>query len=202
MSAPVTVYLVRHASNDWLSAGIAGWTSGVHLNGKGQLEARRLADFLAQTPFDRIYTSPLERARQTAEPLAAQLRLQPIVTEAVGEVQFGDWTGKRFAELTTDAQWRQWNQVRSSTRAPRGESMLEVQVRFTGFLHRVQEELPGKTVAVFSHGDPIRAALLFYLGMPLDYVHRIEIDPAAVSVVRVGNEPQVLGVNWRVPAAS
>lgn len=191
-----TFYLIRHGTNDLVGNSIAGWSPGVHLNAEGRHEAETLAEALATIPFTRLICSPLERARETAEPLAGRLGLAVEFSEAIGEIRFGDWTGQRFDHLKPDPQWQVWNHVRSRARAPNGESMVEVQARVTGCLAQVAERSPDQTVAVFSHGDPIRSALMFYLGMPMDFVHRIEISPASVSVVKLGaGQPQVLAVN-------
>jgi probable phosphomutase (TIGR03848 family) len=180
-----TFYLIRHGANDWLPHSIAGWLPGVHLNREGRRQAERLAVDLARIPIQAVYSSPLERAQETAAPIAQKLGLAVRTAEAIGEVRFGDWTGKSIAALEEDPRWRQWNRFRSGTRIPNGETMLEVQARMAAFIQSVCAEAVQSTVAVVSHGDPVRAVLLQYLGMPLDFVHRIEISPASVSVLRV-----------------
>lgn len=196
-----TFYLIRHAANDLLKRGaIAGWQPGVHLNEQGRREAARLADSLESAGMSHLYSSPLERARETAEPLAARLGIEVQTSEAIGEVRFGDWTGKTFVEIEADPRWRAWNESRSTARSPGGETMLEIQARFVGFMGRLSTELPERTVALFSHGDPIRAALLFYLGMPLDFVHRIEVSPASASILKVAeSKARVVCINRTFP---
>lgn len=192
-----TFYLVRHATNDFLKRGaIAGWQPGVHLNDDGRAQAASLAKLLRNEGISHLYSSPLERAQETAAPLASLLGLEIETAEALGEVRFGEWTGKHFSEIAPDRRWRQWNEFRTGARVPGGETMIEIQARFVGFMGRIAEEKPNATVALFSHGDPIRAALMYYLGMPLDFVHRIEVSPASVSIVRVAEcGVQVLCIN-------
>jgi broad specificity phosphatase PhoE len=191
-----TFYLIRHGANDLVGRAIAGWSPGVHLNAEGRRQASELASRLSSVPFGHLFSSPLDRAQETAQPLADRLGLEIQTAEAVGEIQFGDWTGKPFDKLAPDTRWQQWNVFRSLARAPSGESMIEVQARFTGFLASLSREWPGETVAIFSHGDPIRSALMFYLGMPLDFVHRLEISPASISIVTIGpGGPQVVCAN-------
>ena len=182
----MTVYLIRHAANDLIGKAIAGWQQGVHLNAEGQRQASRLADQLKGSGIGRIVSSPLERARETAAPLAGQLGLEIEIAEAIGELRFGEWTGRLFTEIQADPHWKVWNDFRSGARIPGGETMLEAQARFVAFLDQLRTDVPGKTVALFSHGDPIRAVLLYYLGIPLDFVNRIEISPASVSILRLG----------------
>jgi probable phosphoglycerate mutase len=196
-----TFYLIRHAANDFLKRGaIAGWQPGVHLNEQGRREADRLAESLASAGITHLYSSPLERALQTTAPLAASLGLEVQTCDAIGEVQFGEWTGKSFGEIQADPRWRVWNESRSTARIPGGETMLEIQARFVGFMGRLSTELPEGTVALFSHGDPIRAALLYYLGMPLDFVHRIEVSPASVSILKLAESgARVVCINRPLP---
>jgi probable phosphoglycerate mutase len=127
----------------------------------------------------------LDRARETAEPLAEATGLRVETRGAFGEVQSGEWTGKMFAELETDARWRAFHQYRSGIRVPGGELMLEVQTRMVAEILRLREGHPGGTVAVVSHADPIRVAIAFFLGMPLDLYQRIEISPASFTIVQL-----------------
>ena len=122
---------------------------------------------------------------QTAQPLAEAIGVAIEPREGFGEVNPGEWTGKSMDELDLDPRWRLYNQFRSGTRAPGGELMIETQARVVVEMGRLRVEYPNESMAIFTHGDPIKVALMNYLGMPLDFIHRIEIGPAAVSVVRV-----------------
>lgn len=178
-----TFYLIRHGANDWIGKRIAGWTPGVHLNEAGRAQAQALAERLAREPIQQIICSPLERTRETAEPLARKLSLPIQTSEAVGEIRFGDWTGKTMDELTCDPKWKLFNTFRSGTRIPNGELMSEAQARMVTEIERLRYQFPNQGVAICSHGDPIRAALTYFLGMPLDFFQRIEISPTSVSVL-------------------
>jgi broad specificity phosphatase PhoE len=182
-----TIQFIRHGSNDWVGRAIAGWQPNVSLNEAGRQEVVRLAQGLAETPLDRLYSSPLERARETAEPISLRRNLPVAVSEAIGEVRFGDWTGQKLADLELDPKWQQWNVFRSGHRVPNGETMLEIQARFVGFVQQLCRDFPGESIALVSHGDPIRATLLYYLGMPLDFFDRLEIGPASVSTMEIGD---------------
>jgi probable phosphoglycerate mutase len=110
-----------------------GRTPGVCLNEKGRLEAQRLAERFRGVTIDAIYSSPLERALETAETVARTMNLEVNKSPAFDEVDFGEWTGRSFDILSSDERWRRFNSVRSATRIPGGESFLEVQTRvFTG----------------------------------------------------------------------
>jgi probable phosphoglycerate mutase len=191
-----TFYLIRHAANDFLGKAIAGWTPGVHLNDKGKAQAIRLGARLAGSGITAIYSSPLERARETASPIAEKLSLKVEIRDALGEVKFGEWNGKSFDELNRDARWRLFNSYRSGTRAPGGELAVESQARVVAELECIRERHSGETVAVVSHADLIRAALAYYLGMPADLYQRIECRPASFSRLRLAEwGPMILGLN-------
>jgi broad specificity phosphatase PhoE len=180
-------YLIRHGENDLVGRGIAGRRPGTHLNAAGQAQAERLARHLSTFPIHHLFSSPMERARETAEPLARALGLPVEICEALNEIDFGDWTGKTFAELELQPAWKQWKTLRSLSRIPNGESMLEVQGRVVGELERLRRRYPDQHLALFSHGDPLRSAIAHYLGLPLDLAQRLEISPASVTVLSLGD---------------
>jgi probable phosphoglycerate mutase len=188
--------LIRHGMTDFVDRAIAGWVPGVHLNDKGRAQAARLAERLAGAPIKAIYSSPLERARETAEPISRELGLDVQVIEELGEVVIGEWTGRELSELNNDPLWRRFNSLRSLTRAPGGETQLETQARMIATLERLRERHPDQTIAAVSHGDVIKSAIAHYTGIPLDLFHRIEISVASVSVVEVGDHgPHIFCVN-------
>ena len=181
---------------DLVDKAVAGWAPGVHLNDEGRAQAAKLAERLAGAEVKAIYSSPLERARETAEPVSRKFGLEVQVVEEVGEIVFGGWTGRELSDLNEDPLWRRFNSLRSLTRAPGGEIQLETQARMIAALERLRERHPGQTVAVVSHGDVIKSAIAYYAGIPLDLFHRIEISAASVSVVEVGEHaPRIICVN-------
>ena len=104
----------------------------------------------------------------------------------LGEIRIGEWTGLSLEELEGRDDWKRFNHYRSGVRPPGGELMAETQTRMVTALYQLRERHPNDTVAVVSHGDPLRAALLYYLGMPLDFIFRFTIDPASLTVVEAG----------------
>lgn len=178
-------YLVRHGDNDSVGRGISGRRAGIHLNERGRAQARAMAERLATAGIERVYASPLERTRETAAPIAAQLGLNVEVMDEFTEIDFGDWTGVSFTELDMDTRWRRFNRVRSVTRIPDGEMMLEVQARMVTAMERLRHAWPEARLVIVSHGDPIRVALAYYAGIPLDLLHNIHVDLGSVSTLAV-----------------
>ena len=189
-------YLIRHGDHDWLKKGIAGRIPGVHLNVRGKKQAEELAQRLARVKFDAIYSSPLERAMESAEPTARAKEMEIKVSPEILELDFGEWSGATFEKLKNDPRWAEWNKHRSVTRMPGGELMSEVQSRVVAFLARLHAENREGIFALFSHGDVIRAAICYVLGMPLDLLPRVDVEPASVSIIQFGGgSPRVVAVN-------
>ena len=184
-----TFYLIRHAQRSGDQEMLAGNIGGLHLTTTGRAQAGRLARHLARDPIAHIFSSPLERAQETATPLARQFGLTIQVDAAIGEINTGEWTGRTFRELdASDVQWRAFNRFRGTTRIPGGETMAEVQARFVGEMMRLRDTFPEAGIALVSHADPIKVALACLLGAPLDFYDRLEIGLASVSVVELDQE--------------
>ncbi len=191
------LFIVRHGQTEWNRKGVlAGRMPGVHLNERGREQAARIAQLLRAQPISAIYSSPLERCVETAAPLAEALDL-PIQEEpGLLEVDFGDWEGGDLKELSKRTEWSLVQVYPSGFRFPGGETLREVQSRVVATLERIRGDHAGQAVAVFAHGDVIRTALAFYLGIPLDLFQRIQIDNGSVSLLafhRYG--PRLLRMN-------
>jgi probable phosphoglycerate mutase len=188
-------FLIRHAAIDGLGERIAGRTP-IALNATGREQAARLGRRLAGASIDAVYSSPQLRATETAQAVAIVLGVKLEIAAALDEVDFGDWTGKTYEALQAEPKWRAFNALHSSTRIPNGELLVETQARIINFIDRLCAEYPERTVALISHGDPIRLALAHQLGMPMDFLMRLEIAPASVSALeRYAEMPRVLYVN-------
>lgn len=160
---------------------LAGWTPGVHLNAEGQAQAATIAERLEGSGLAAIYSSPLERACETAAPLAARLGLPVQVLDGLGESRCGDWTGQAVEELRKSELWLQVQFYPSGFRYPGGESVAGVQSRMVAAVDALRAAHPGRAIALFSHADPIKLALAFYAGTPLDMYQRLMIAPGSIS---------------------
>jgi broad specificity phosphatase PhoE len=191
-----TFFLVRHGQTDAVGSYLAGTAAGTPPNRDGEAQVQRLAEQFRDVALAAIVSSPLERARQTAEPIARTRGFAIEVSAAFVEFEIGAWTGRTFADIDADPEWRRFNAARSLVRAPGGELMLDVQQRAVAALIDLAARYPNDSVLVVSHGDVIRAALMYFLGMPIDMLHRIDVAPASVSIVTLdGWTPIVRQVN-------
>ncbi len=198
MAAITYVLLIRHGENDWVGTRrLAGRTPGVHLNEKGVAQAARLADLLAKQPVSAVYSSPLERCLQTAEPVAAALGLQVTPEPGVIEVDYGGWQGGDLRELSKTPEWHFVQHNPSSFCFPDGETLYQVQARAVWTLERLRQAHPNQLIAVFSHGDVIRTTLAHYMGTPLDLFQRIAVNTGSISALAFYDmRPMVLFTNY------
>ena len=120
------------------------------------------------------------------------MRLDVKMCDAANEINFGEWTGKTFDELSRDERWRHFNSRRSVTMIPGGESFLEVQNRIVKELESLALQHGESHIAIISHADVIRAAVAYFSAIPIDLVDRFEIFPCSVSVVAMDDDNATL----------
>jgi broad specificity phosphatase PhoE len=161
------LYLIRHARTAWnLDERIQGWAD-IPLDEVGRQQAEALAERLSDTHFDAIYSSPLLRARQTAEALAAGRSLELQLDERLRERHLGEWTGLTFDE----ARLRWPERFESDWRiqgAPGGEDQTGLIARSAAALDACLAAYPDGTLAVVSHGGTLSAYLAHVLGIPIE----------------------------------
>lgn len=181
-----TLILVRHGKTPSTGTILPGRASGLLLSDEGETQATSIIDSLKLiNPIAAIYSSPLERARQTAQPLAQARTINPIIDERLYECDFGDWTGRRLDELFKLPEWKVVQSSPSKFRFPNGESFREMSNRVIDFLDFVHTEYRGETVVAFSHADPIKALVAHCLGIHLDSFQRIVISTAGISAISI-----------------
>lgn len=193
-----TVLLIRHGENSMVGKRLAGRLPDIHLNDRGKQQAEQIAQALSRAPVKAIYSSPLERAVETAGPLARALGLPIQYAPGLIELDFGAWQGKTLKQLSRLRLWKVVQNQPSAMCFPEGESFIEAQNRAVAEVERIaaaheDQEL----VACFSHSDVIRLLVAHYLAIPLDEFQRVASNTASISVVVIGKKgrPQVLHVN-------
>jgi len=177
---------------------LPGRATGLHLSERGVAQAQAVAariGELTKKPVA-IYVSPLERARETAAPIASTLKLRPVVERGLLECDFGAWTGKKLSLLSRKAEWKNVQHSPSTFRFPQGESFAQMQQRVWATLERLAAKHRGRCIVVVSHADTIKAAVTFAQGVPLDLFQRTVISTCSVSAIGfTGSGPVVLCVN-------
>jgi len=195
---PFTVALyVRHGRTPTTGAVLPGRAAGLHLSDEGRRQAEGAAGRIAALPnIAAVYASPLERARETAAPIAKALNTKVKVDKGLLECDFGDWTGASLKDLMKLPEWKTVQRYPSGFRFPNGESFTEMQGRITATATRLRAKHEGGAIVLVSHADPIKAAVADALGTHLDLFQRIVISPCSVTGIAYGSEgPAVLAVN-------
>ncbi len=186
--------LIRHGQNDMVGKRLAGRLPDVHLNGEGHAQARRLAAELAGVALIAIYASPLERAQETAMPLARIHNLPVETCPDLLEIDFGQWQGKRLKQLKRRKLWKVVQEAPDQMRFPGGESFAEAQSRIVAGLKAIAGRHGEKDlVACVAHSDVIRLSVAYFLGLPLKHFQRIRISPASVTVLVLNSDQAVFG---------
>lgn len=191
------ILMVRHGQTPTTGKILPGRAAGLHLAEAGVAQAHRVAERIAELPkIDAIYASPLERARETAAPIAKALKQRVKIDKGLLECDFGDWTGAELSKLMKLPEWSTVQKAPSTFRFPNGESFTEMQTRMVSALDRIRAAHPGGTVVCVSHADPIKAAVAHAMGTHIDLFQRIVIGTCSVSAVAyTGLGPIVLTVN-------
>jgi probable phosphomutase (TIGR03848 family) len=190
--------LVRHGTTPSTGKILPGRAPGLHLSDEGKRQARATAERLSglkRKPVA-IYSSPLERAAETAEPISELLELPVQIEPGLLECDFGDWTGEELKALMKLKEWKTVQSLPSTFEFPKGESFSAMQLRITSTIDRLAAAHYGQTFVAVSHADPIKAAIAAVGGIPLDLFQRFTVSPCSVTaLVRGQDASHVLCVN-------
>ena len=189
--------MVRHGKTPSTGKLLPGRAKGLHLSDTGKQEALVVAERLSKIKkVAAIYASPLERARETAAPIAKALKQKVILNKGLLECDFGDWTGEELAKLMKLPEWSNVQRAPSTFRFPKGESFTEMQTRMVSTLDDLRKKHSGGVVICVSHADPIKAAVAHAMGTHIDLFQRIVISTCSVTAVSYSSfGPVVLTVN-------
>jgi probable phosphomutase (TIGR03848 family) len=202
----MTVILLRHGRSTSNTAHVlAGRSEGVELDDKGRQQATELVDRVAELPIRVVVCSPMLRCRRTIEPLAEALGVEVKVDDRFAEVDYGEWTGRKIADLVKEPLWGVVQAHPSAAVFPGGEGLAQVQARAVAAVRdhdaRLAEQHGGDALwLACTHGDVIKAVVADALGLHLDGFQRVSADPASMSVIRYTQlRPFVLHVNHTGP---
>jgi probable phosphomutase (TIGR03848 family) len=178
------VLFVRHGTTPTTGKILPGRARGLRLSEQGRQEVDATAGRIGRlSRVGAVYASPLERAWETAQPIARAHRLRPRLERGLLEVDVGRWVGLRLDRARAMPLWRLVQRQPSAFRFPDGESFVELQARVIGTIQRIVGRHPGEVVVAVSHGDPIRVAVAHALGTHLDLFQRIQIAPASITAI-------------------
>lgn len=194
--------LIRHGENDYTKTHkLAGRLPGVHLNEHGQKQAQALGEALKDVPLKAVYSSPLERALETAAPIAHAAGLTVQQEAGLLETDVGDWQGKSLKRLYLYKHWKVVQRAPSRAQFPNGETFYECQSRVVRALDAILARHKPKDILVcVLHADPIKLAIAHYIGLPLDQFQRLACETGSLSALAIGEMGAVLlKLNQRPP---
>jgi probable phosphoglycerate mutase len=194
--------LIRHGENDFTKKHkLAGYTPNVHLNERGQSQAQALADALKEVTIKSLYSSPLERAVETATPIAAARGLEVQLEAGLLETNVGKWQGRSLAALRLQKHWKVVQNAPSRAQFPEGETFYECQTRIVTALDSIsRKHKPQEIVACIFHADPIKLAVAHYIGLPLDHFQRLSCDTGSLTALYLGESgASLVKLNQRPP---
>jgi probable phosphoglycerate mutase len=189
---------VRHGRTSTTGTILPGRAAGLHLSEAGRAQAEAVAARLGELPRRPValYASPLERTKETAAPIAKTLGLRTVLDKGLLECDFGQWTGRKLSSLRRRSDWRSVQNSPSTFRFPDGESFAEMQLRMWSSIERLAARHRNRTIVLVSHADPIKAAVTYAQGVPLDLFQRTVVSTCSVSAIVVtDSSPVVLCVN-------
>jgi len=193
-----TILLIRHGENDFLKTHrMPGQLPGIHLNDIGRAQAEAVAETLKDQPIKAIYASPLERAVETAEPLACAKRLEIQLVDDLKDTNIGKWQGRSWKALSRLKYWRVVQFAPARARFPEGETFYQTQARVVHALDEIfRKHKKDDLVAVVMHADPIKLAVAHYIGLALDNFQRLRVDPASITTLEVSEiGARLIGLN-------
>jgi len=181
-----TLLLIRHGENDYLKKNkLPGRIPGIQLNIRGQEQAAELARTLSQLPIKAIYSSPLERAVETAKPLAMSLGLGIQLRPDLTDTDVGQWAGRSWRVLGRTRLWKVIQKTPSQFQFPGGETFVQTQQRVVSTLDAIASTHADELIAVVFHADPIKLAVAYYLGLSLDNFQRLTVHTGSVTIMKM-----------------
>ncbi len=195
-----TLLFIRHGQTTWnVEHRLPGQLPGVALNETGRQQATRLADALTVLPISAIISSPLERARDTAEIIAQPRKLEIQYEPELMDLELGHWSGQNYDELSkNDPEWKAF--VRDPTAGPEGvETFPQLQERVVAAVERWRKQDSTCAYLVFvAHADVVKLLIAYYTGLEAKRAGLLTIDNASVSLIELDPEhqPRVLAIGW------
>ena len=195
-----TLLFIRHGQTAWnVEHRLPGQLPGVALNETGRQQSARLADALTVLPISAIISSPLERARDTAEVIAQPHKLEIQFEPDLMDIELGSWSGQNYDELSkNDPGWKAF--VQDPTVGPEGvETFPQLQQRVVAAVERWRkQDSTGAYPAFVAHADVVKLLIAYYTGLEAKQAGFLAIDNASVSLVELEPErrPRVLGIGW------
>ena len=178
-----TILLIRHGETAWNRDKIFRGIHDVPLNDNGRIQAELAAAALRRRTIDAAYTSPLSRARETAEIVLAEHDRQAVIEPGLVDLDYGDWTGKPEADVARQwpAEFDTWITHPEQAEIPNGDTLAVAFDRNFTAMERIAAQHPDQTVALFAHRVVNKLLVLAALGLDLDRFSFIRQDNCCLN---------------------
>jgi broad specificity phosphatase PhoE len=188
--------LIRHGRTHWNDQKRIQGREDVPLTNRGRLDMKRLAAALSPRESVAVYSSPVERAYESAKVLADDRGYHVITAPALTEWDVGEWVGKTGSDLAGTTEWAHYMGNPSTFSPPGGEAISSLSCRVTSAIDFIVETHNNETVLIVTHGDCIRVAICHYIGLPLNDMHTLQIDLSSFTELNVeAQHAKLIGLN-------
>jgi len=190
------VYLVRHGQTDWNKKLTFRGRIDVPLNEAGHREAKAISDALKDKNIGAIYTSPLRRSIETAQPIAKFFHLEIVPVQGLIDISYGNWEGLTFSEVKKQYsdQYEKWEKKPDLIRFPHGETLDEAKERSFRAFKDIIKENPGKSILIIPHRVINKVLLCALLGLSNSHFWEIKQDTGCINLIEYLNNRFILSL--------
>ncbi len=181
------ILFIRHGQTDWNIAQKVMGAQPIPLNETGRAQAARLSDYMKDVKLDAVVSSPVRRAVETAEVLArGRTNLSVTQEPRLSEIVYGEWLNLTFRELSTvhAKTWQEYHDDPENVKIPGGEMLPAVRDRTVAAVNDAVSKFPGGRIAIVSHADVVKLAIIGVLGWPMKAFRSFSMDNCATVLVR------------------
>jgi broad specificity phosphatase PhoE len=190
------IYLVRHGQTEWNKTLTFRGRADIPLNEAGHREAKAIADALKDRNIEAVYTSPLKRSIETAQPSAAFFNLEIVSVQELIDINYGDWEGLTFHEVQQRYrdEYRTWEKTPHLIRFPHGETLDEARERSFHAFHSIVQRNPGKSLLIIPHRVINKILLCALLGLSNSHFWKIKQDTGCINLIEYEDRKFILSL--------
>jgi broad specificity phosphatase PhoE len=179
------IFVIRHGETEGNQKKIYRGRWDLPLNENGLAQVAKAGQALQDIFFDAIYTSPLERTRQTAAAVAKYQKVEPQVDDCLIDIDYGQWTKVADSEIARQQPdlYRLWKESPEKVVFPGGEGLAAARQRIATGLVRLAEAHPDQVIALCAHRVSVKMILMVALGLPDAAFWQVQIDTASISAL-------------------
>jgi len=188
------LYLIRHGQSEWNELKKIQGQTNTNLTKHGKDQAKMLANMLIDENIDVIYTSDLNRAKDTAKTISEKINKPLIYSEFLREIKFGIWEGLTISEIEDryKDQYLIWNKSPDELILDNAETLQILKDRVMNWINPILLENKEKNIAIVSHGTTLKVLMLSLLGIPLFHYKNFTISNVGLSVIECRDFNNVL----------